>query len=856
MRSFLLAWLLLVFCTSLQAGVVKGRVTGPDGEGLPYANIFVRGTTTGTATNDQGYYQLNLPAGGYILVFQYVGYRAQNRSIEVSDAPTELYITLEPEAFALDEVEVRPGGKDPAYAIMQEAIRKRKYHLQEIAAYSCRVYIKGMQRLTKVPGSVIGFKVRDLKPGIAYLSESVSELRFQQPDRYHEKVLSSKVSGSTKTFTFNQAAGLTLNFYQNLLKAEGLHERGFVSPLASNAMLFYRYQLVGDFDDNGTHVYKIKVTPIRKNDPAFRGHIYITDETYRLHSLQLMLTQAAQIEFIDTLNISQTFAPLPNGLWVLTTQKFTFNLDTYGFKGNGYFTAVYSNYNAKPAFATPPPVAALPPEPVQKAPETQPKPEKKPARAPKPPRPKKLPKDPDPLMAQLPKNEVLSIERDANKRDSSYWENIRPIPLTEEEAADYHTKDSLQVITESEAYLDSTDRKANRVTPGDLFLSGYSYRNSFRKLHFNAEPLTRIWQYNTVEGVVGNLRLSCVRSYDDYRRWEVRPEVRYGFSSERLYARLGTGYYFNPRKFSTVWLEGGKFVQQFNPGETITPLMNTIYTLLLERNYMKLYEKQYVRLSHRSEITNGIRLTSSLEYADRQILHNHTDFTLNDLPTRSYSSNTPDNAETEDISFPRNQALIFGAEARIRFGQKYLNRPDEKIIIDTKWPQLVLAYRTAFRALGTDSRFDRLSVRLDDEMALGLFGTTNWEVTGSAFVNNKQVYFTEFQHFITNRTVLARRNFDGFQLLPYYRYSTRRHYVEGHLTHHFNGFWFNKIPLFRRLKWQEVASLHYLYTPALGNYAELGIGIEHIFKLGRVDFYTAYMEGEKASTGVRVGIGF
>ena len=104
-------------------------------------------------------------------------------------------------------------------------------------------------------------------------------------------------------------------------------------------------------------------------------------------------------------------------------------------------------------------------------------------------------------------------------------------------------------------------------------------------------------------------------------------------------------------------------------------------------------------------------------------------------------------------------------------------------------------------------------------------------------------------------------DFAQFQLLDYYQYSTRARYVEAHYNHHFNGFIFNKVPLLRRLKWQEVFTLNYLYTPTAGNYLELGAGIEHIFGLGRVDFYTRLQAGSNqpslgANTGLRLGLGF
>ena len=113
----------------------------------------------------------------------------------------------------------------------------------------------------------------------------------------------------------------------------------------------------------------------------------------------------------------------------------------------------------------------------------------------------------------------------------------------------------------------------------------------------------------------------------------------------------------------------------------------------------------------------------------------------------------------------------------------------------------------------------------------------------------------DYKHFGGNRTIYA-GNFGGFQLLDYYRYSTAKAYLEAHFSHEFNGFIFNKIPLFRKLKWQEVVNLNYLRTEKSQNYLEVGVGVEHIFKILRVDFVTSFQSQEKVGSGIRIGIGF
>ncbi|MCB0640468.1 MAG: carboxypeptidase-like regulatory domain-containing protein, partial [Phaeodactylibacter sp.] len=56
---------------------VYGTVTDVYGEALPFANIYLKGTSTGTAANIEGVYELQLEPGSYEIVFQYIGYETK-----------------------------------------------------------------------------------------------------------------------------------------------------------------------------------------------------------------------------------------------------------------------------------------------------------------------------------------------------------------------------------------------------------------------------------------------------------------------------------------------------------------------------------------------------------------------------------------------------------------------------------------------------------------------------------------------------------------------------------------------------------------------------------------------------------
>ena len=102
-------FLLLVLCgfstlTYAQVRTIKGTVTTSDTkETLPGATIVIKGTTSGTATDLDGNFTLNVPAGGAVLVVSYVGYNAKEIPIGAQDVYD---IVLEPSKVSLDEVVV------------------------------------------------------------------------------------------------------------------------------------------------------------------------------------------------------------------------------------------------------------------------------------------------------------------------------------------------------------------------------------------------------------------------------------------------------------------------------------------------------------------------------------------------------------------------------------------------------------------------------------------------------------------------------------------------------------------------------------------------------------------------------
>ncbi|GAB3582538.1 SusC/RagA family TonB-linked outer membrane protein [Hymenobacter daeguensis] len=81
---------------------VSGRVTGPDGSGLPGVTVLVRGTTLGTSTNADGAFNLTAPEGS-TLVFSFVGYTTQTATVSASGP---ISISLKEDTQKLNEIVV------------------------------------------------------------------------------------------------------------------------------------------------------------------------------------------------------------------------------------------------------------------------------------------------------------------------------------------------------------------------------------------------------------------------------------------------------------------------------------------------------------------------------------------------------------------------------------------------------------------------------------------------------------------------------------------------------------------------------------------------------------------------------
>lgn len=811
---FTICLLFVCFAVTAQQFTLSGKITDESGRPVPFASIYIQRTTSGTSANNEGEYTFNLKTGKHIIIYRAVGYRQEVFELDLKQNQAK-NITLKPEVYQLQTVSISATGEDPAYAIIRQAIKKRKFHLQEVKAYTADVYIKGLQKLLDAPKRFLGRNIEEMtnrmgldsnRRGIVYLSESQSKYSFSYPDQVHEEMISSKVSGNNRAFSYNRASDLKVDFYENYQNWDEISLRPLVSPIADNALFYYRYKYIGQTTQDGQEVNKIQVIPRREHDPCFEGFIYIQDDNWRVVGIDLFITKKANIRFVDTVKINQQFLPVDQRAWMPSTVRFDFTGGLLGFKLAGYFVSVYNNYDLNPGFG------------------------------------------------KKNFNELLRINRDVNKKDSLYWLQQRPIPLTLEEKNDYQKKEAVARKRESKEYLDSLDNRNNKVKLRNFITGGVNIRNRYEREYYHFDAIPSSLLFNTVEGLAINYGASFTKRIDtlNNRNFSVRTNIRYGFANRLLNANAAINL---PAGKFNLNISGGSDVVDMNNTQPIRPFINSVYTLLQRQNFQKLYQKTFAAASVGGRIAGGWQGSVGVEWANRRWLSNSSDYSFFNRQ-KVFTSNNPLMPAADVPLFPNNNSFKVGLRTSYNFSNKYETYPTGRRYVPSKYPTIGLTLTKGLKnVLGSDVDYTQLSADISQSnVSMGVYGKTSFYLSAGKFLSNKSLFYTDYHHFNGNQVLLYKGGLNSFLLLDYYRFSTQKEYLEGHLEHNFSGFITNKLPLIRKLKLQEILNVNYLSTPDLKNYYEVGIGLQY-FSF-RVMYGRSFNSNTNTGSAFRIGVNF
>jgi hypothetical protein len=511
-----------------------------------------------------------------------------------------------------------------------------------------------------------------------------------------------------------------------------------------------------------------------------------------------------QLPALNTLTLSQRFSyNKTDRRWTKNTQKLTFEAGMMQINITGGFTYVYSNYNFTP-------------QPIQKT----------------------------------NKREVLRFELNANKKDVTYWNASRPVPLTAEESTDYIKKELLQTKKKSKTYLDSIDRISNKLGFFDL-ITGYTYKNSYLKKEIAFDGFVKGVQFNTVQGWNLSTGFSYrKRSAEDRTYYSFGTSFNYGIDDQQFRGVLFYNQKLSNQTQAKWGFSGGSELAQFNSNNPISGLVNSVSTLFFKDNYAKYYARNFIELQYGQEVVNGISLTAKVDFSERKPEFNHADYVVFNKAIPYTSNNPLDPTNYTTAAIERHQLGKLILQAKFRFKQEYWSRPDGKFNLpNSNYPELGLQWEQGVAGSNKKYHYSLLSSSIDYGLALRNKGFLSLHAEAGQFTQAQTIAFVDYKHFNGNQTRFGNEEqyLNRFNLLPYYSSSTNDAFLQIHAEHDDQGYLMNKLPLLNKLQSTLVLGYHNLSLPDRLPYHELSVGLNNLgfgkVKFFRIDYVRSYQNG-------------
>ncbi len=429
--------------------------------------------------------------------------------------------------------------------------------------------------------------------------------------------------------------------------------------------------------------------------------------------------------------------------------------------------------------------------------------------------------------------EPITVLDDAMKKDEQYWKNIRPVELQTREANIYQMVDSIKNV------------KLYKTVTEYVYMFYYGYRD-LGKVELG--PYYYIYSRNKVEGTRWRLGARTTCKFDPNLR--LNAYSAYGIKDEKWKYGGGFEYYFGIKPLSMVSLQYQHDMEMLGKSDNAFMEENIMTTLLSKR------------LNSKLSMVNRLELTAKHEW---QVgLMNQLDISYRKIHTAPFVPFIDRNGQT----------LSSIRTGEIKFSTRYA--PGEDIVIDnferntyTNYdPVLSLDVTSGIKGfLGGDYNFLKLHAGISDRIALNPIGFTAYYLQAGKIWGD--IPFPLLKIHEGNETYA----FDiyAFNLMNYQEFISDT-YMSLFLEHHFQGFFLNKIPLFRRLKWREIVGMRMLTgsfdeqkhnelvlpgeMKGLGKtpYTEFSAGVENILKVIRVDAVWRFNYNEQIKN--RVGILF
>lgn len=769
-KSFLL-FLLLGCCISVSAQNIQGVVTDSlTNDPIPYLSVFYEGKGVGSITDNDGHYKVETRKGWNKLTFSAVGYVTKVVNI-IPGVTKNLNVRMRPDDIMLDEVVVKPKREkysrknNPAVELMKKVIaHKNNNKLSENDYYQYNKYQKITMSLNDVTPEMLekGMykKMPFLKDQIELCEEtnkfilpiSVDETASQKIYRKHPKSEKTIIKGMSSTgvnelFATGDMLSTVLkdvftdvNIYDNDIR---LLQYPFISPISSSdAISFYKFYIMDTTFVDKDKCFHLTFVPNNSQDFGFTGHLYVlADSSYTVKKCTMNLPKKSGVNFVDNMDIIQEFEQLPNGEWVLKTDdmivEMTLMKIMQGFQIRR--TTRYSDY----AF--------------------------------------------DELPQQLFKRKGAEIkEADAMMRGDDFWNQYRPVPLTQTESSmDMLVKRLEQmpgfkyVIFVLKAFIENFVETGTKDNPSKVDIG----------------PVNTMISNNYIDGL--RLRMSAQTTANLNPHLFLKGYYAYGFKDHRSKYMGEVEYSFNkkeylPREFPKnsitfsyqydVMSPTDKFLKTDKDNVFVSFKTSTVDQVSYVRN---------IALKYENETQFGLKTTVEVKHST-------------DEPTGGLAYITNDDQKT---LVPEIQTMEASLAFRYAPGETFVNTKQRRIPVSFDAPVFTLSHTTGFKGvLGGEYNFNLTEVGLYKRFWFSSWGKIDMFVKGGAQWN--KVPFPLLIMPAANLSYILQR--ETFNLINNMEFLNDR-YASLDVSWDLNGKIFNRIPLLKKLKWREAIGFKMLY---------------------------------------------
>ena len=769
-KSFLL-FLLLGCCISVSAQNIQGVVTDSlTNEPIPYLSVFYEGKGVGSITDNDGNYKVETRKGWNKLTFSAVGYVTKVVNI-IPGVTKNLNVRMRPDDIMLDEVVVKPKREkysrknNPAVELMKKVIAHKKNNkLSENDYYQYNKYQKITMSLNDVTPEMLekGMykKMPFLKDQIELCEEtnkfilpiSVDETASQKIYRKHPKSEKTIIKGMSSTgvnelFATGDMLSTVLkdvftdvNIYDNDIR---LLQYPFISPISSSdAISFYKFYIMDTTFVDKDKCFHLTFVPNNSQDFGFTGHLYVlADSSYTVKKCTMNLPKKSGVNFVDNMDIIQEFEQLPNGEWVLKTDdmivEMTLMKIMQGFQIRR--TTRYSDY----AF--------------------------------------------DELPQQLFKRKGAEIkEADAMMRGDDFWNQYRPVPLTQTESSmDMLVKRLEQmpgfkyVIFVLKAFIENFVETGTKEHPSKVDIG----------------PVNTMISNNYIDGL--RLRMSAQTTANLNPHLFFKGYYAYGFKDHRSKYMGEVEYSFNkkeylPREFPKnsitfsyqydVMSPTDKFLKTDKDNVFVSFKTSTVDQMSYVRN---------IALKYENETQFGLKTTVEVKHST-------------DEPTGGRAYITNDDQKT---LVPEIQTMEASLAFRYAPGETFVNTKQRRIPVSFDAPVFTLSHTAGFKGvLGGEYNYNLTEIGLYKRFWFSSWGKIDMFVKGGAQWN--KVPFPLLIMPAANLSYILQR--ETFNLINNMEFLNDR-YASLDVSWDLNGKIFNRIPLLKKLKWREAIGFKMLY---------------------------------------------